>query len=336
MSYSHFLGFDVSKLTLNYCLYDQQRKTLTEGQIDNKVAAVKKLLSQLCSQHQVVAQQLLICCENTGLYTRHLLAIKLDVEVDIWMEDPFQLNRSGGRQRTKTDVVDARLIAEYASRFWDRADLYELPSAALAAVSQVYGLRELLVDFKRRLKTSTKERFEYDHHAQDNATLAAVVVAQLQSIKDGIKRLEQEILRLIATDERLNKLYSLVRSVPGMGKVTSVALILYTGQFKRVPTARKCASYAGISPHRRQSGSSLNVKGRTIKGHVGLKTALHQSSHCLLAGDNYFKQLYDRLKAKGHTYRQAINAVRNKLIRVVYACVLSEKPYEKKLHGKLA
>lgn len=331
MAYSHFIGFDVSKSKLNYCLL-HQGQILQEGQIANHPLKIKGLFNKLIRHYDLEFSQLLCCCENTGLYTNFLLRTGAHLKLPTWLEDPFQLNRSLGRRRDKSDAIDARAIADYAQRFQDKVQLYELPSAAVELLEQVHDLRRLLVKFNQQLKTSLQERQAYRLQPTSRAVLQKVAQRQIRQTQKNIKALEAELLRIIEADQALKATYQLARTVPGMGPVTAVSVIVHTGCFKKVNTAKKCASYAGISPHLQQSGQSLNRSARTAKGHVELKTAFHMGAHCLISHPGPYRDLYLRLRAKNKTYRQAINAVRNKVIRVLYACVKNNQPYDKKIH----
>ena len=237
----------------------------------------------------------------------------------------------------KTDTYDTRMIADYAYRHSDKADLYELPSQALALVCELKGLRSQLVDCKKSLSVSLKERSAFLLYKSTSlSAVERVIQTVLDEFKSAIKALEKQILDAIAEDEKLKGICELTRSVPGMGPVRAIEVIVTTGCYRKIPTARKAACYAGIAPHRRQSGTSLNQLGRCGKGHVGLKTALHQSCHCLIGSDNLFRDFYRRKREEKQNYLQAINAVRNKLLHVVYSCVQNGRPYDKKVHQGLA
>jgi len=125
--------------------------------------------------------------------------------------------------------------------------------------------------------------------------------------------------------------------VPGIGPKNVLAIIAITEMFNKITTASACASYAGISPHQHQSGSSLKRAGRVSKAaNRELKTAFHQGAQFLIIHPSPFQALYQRLRDKGRSYRQAINAVRNKMIKVLYACLDKNVTYDKKYHNSFA
>lgn len=52
-------------------------------------------------------------------------------EIFVWLENPLQIKLSSGIQRSKTDRLDARMIAEYACRHRDKAKGCTLPDKGL-------------------------------------------------------------------------------------------------------------------------------------------------------------------------------------------------------------
>ena len=67
----YFLGIDVSKLTLDFALLNQEGKVLVQSQRQNPEKSIQQLLEQLIKTHQIEQpQQLLICLEHTAAADR--------------------------------------------------------------------------------------------------------------------------------------------------------------------------------------------------------------------------------------------------------------------------
>lgn len=114
MVFHYFLGIDVSKLTLDFALLNQEGKLLVQSQTQNADKSIQQLLEQLIKTHQIEPEQLLICLEHTGIYNHHLLEAFSKSTYAIWLESGKQIRYSMGVQRGKTDAVDALNIARYA------------------------------------------------------------------------------------------------------------------------------------------------------------------------------------------------------------------------------
>ncbi len=336
MTYRYFCGWDISKLTLNYCLQDQQSRVVKEGQIKNSSRAISALVKQLHTHFSIAKGAILHGAENTGQYAHPLCRASVELHFSLWLEDAFQLNRSMGRQREKSDQVDARGIAEYTRRFADKARLYELPTKFQLKMKHLAKVRQHILRNAQRSKTMFQEMQQFSLVQIDPRTVE-IFQEHLRQMKHQLELIEQRIEACIAkADQAIRRKIAVARSVPGIGPKNSIAILVITGLFERIPSARKCASYAGISPHERQSGTTLRQRFRASRSASrSLKTAFHQGAMSLIQGDNLFNQLYRRLRANGRSHKQAINAVRNKIIKVLYACLEKDTMYCKKHHQNL-
>ena len=132
-------------------------------------------------------------------------------------------------------------------------------------------------------------------------------------------------------DEKLSKKYEFAKSVVGIGFVTAINLMIYTDGFTQMNDVRKLACYCGVAPFDFSSGSS--VKGKTRVHHMAnkkLKCNLHMASLSAIKLDHDIRAYYERKVADGKNKMSVLNAVRNKLLARVLACVNNEKNYVNK------
>ncbi len=108
--YSYFIGFDISKHTLDVALVKEGQQVFYE-QIQNSPQAIKTLMQKLSKQSGFVLKQSLVCMEHTGIYTSYLLEYLTTQQASIWLENALQIKQSSGMQRGKNDKVDAQRIA---------------------------------------------------------------------------------------------------------------------------------------------------------------------------------------------------------------------------------
>ncbi len=62
-----------------------------------------------------------------------------------------------------------------------------------------------------------------------------------------IKRTEEQIQLVIDSDDELSRLFSIVESVPGVGRISATEIVITTNEFKNIHDARKYACYAGVA-----------------------------------------------------------------------------------------
>ena len=124
----------------------------------------------------------------------------------------------------------------------------------------------------------------------------------------------------------------LLSSIPGIGLVTAVALILATNNFTAFDDGRKFASYCGVAPFEHTSGTS--IRGRTVRrtaktSHLAnkrIKTLLSNEAASAIQSDEELKAYFHRKVAEGKSRRGTakmvvINAIRAKLINRVFATI---------------
>ncbi|MYI85648.1 MAG: IS110 family transposase, partial [Dehalococcoidia bacterium] len=92
------------------------------------------------------------------------------------------------------------------------------------------------------------------------------------------------------------------------------------------PTAPRLASYAGLAPVTRQSGSSLHGESRSRRGNRRLKNAMFLSAFASLR-DPASRAFYDRKRAEGKKHNAAIICLARRRCDVILAMLHRRAPY---------
>ena len=285
------------------------------------VAQLEKWLRAVCGES--AANECVICGENTGVYS--VLAAKQLTRdgYTLCLDSALRIKRSMGISRGKNDKKDARDIAEYAARHQDKLVAYQEPSQSLEALKTLFTQRRLLVKQKGDLQRRNGELAQL---YKDNPLLGDMLDSDtriINALKDEIKKVEDQMKRIINNDPEVKKTYGILTSMKGVALVNAVALIVYTENFKRFGfDARRICSYWGIAPFASQSGSSLN--GKPHVSHYAdryLKALLSQAAnsakkHCPVISE-YAQRLMKRNK---HKYI-VLNNCKNKMIHILVAMV---------------
>jgi transposase len=194
--------------------------------------------------------------------------------------------------RLKNDKVDAAILAQLL-----RADL--LPEAWIAP-AQVRQLRSLLRHRVSlvRLGTQLRNRIHavaadhgYDRPASywtgpgrgwlaelDLPAASREIVTDALAVIDGLApltgRIDGELHQLAKADPRVKVL----RTLPGVGEFTALVMLAEIGDISRFGSARKLASWAGLTPTVR--GSDLTVRHGHIskQGSAWLRWVLNQAA----------------------------------------------------------
>uniref|UniRef100_UPI00235594B4 transposase n=1 Tax=Flexistipes sinusarabici TaxID=2352 RepID=UPI00235594B4 len=88
----------------------------------------------------------------------------------------------------------------------------------------------------------------------------------------------------------------------------------------RFENKNKLSAYAGIDPSFKESGTSVNIKGKvTKKGKKSLRRALYLMATGVMKFNDYFRAYYLKKKSEGISHRKAMIALCNKLLRTIFA-----------------
>jgi transposase len=119
----------------------------------------------------------------------------------------------------------------------------------------------------------------------------------------------------------------LLRTIPGIGPLTTVQLLTEIQDINRFQSFKNFNSFIGFKPTSRSSGER-DLKGRmTFRQHKGLRSALIECSWSAVSGDPVMLQRYEDLK-KRTTGKRAIIIIARKLLSRIYYVLKNQKPYE--------
>ena len=221
-----------------------------------------------------------------------LLRLLEDYGFDPHLVHPLQC-KAIASARLKNDKVDAATLAQLL-----RADL--LPEAWIAP-AEVRQLRALLRHRAGLVRLGTQQRnrihavvadFGYDRSGSylsgpgrgwlaglDLPAISREVVADCLAVIDGlapaIDRIDGELRAHAKADPRVKTLTTL----PGVGQFTALVMVAEIGDISRFPSARKLASWAGLTPTVRGSDRTVRHGHISKQGSAWLRWVLNQAAH---------------------------------------------------------
>ena len=335
MEFTYFIGTDVSKNELDFAVM-RGKTLLFHKEIANSEAAIILFIKELIKLPEFDLAGAVFCMEHTGIYNNHLLICLHNRKANIWLESALQIKRSSGNIRGKNDKVDAIRIADYAYTKRDKVRLWAPKREVVQQLANLAAARARLIEAKKILKTPLQE---HDSFSTKRIIRQGTSVCghTLKAIDADLDKAEKAIDKLIAKDTELKRLFSLVTSVNGIGKVTATQILITTNEFKDINNPKQYACYAGVAPFIEESGI---FKGKGRVSHMAnkkVKTLLHMSAIVAIQYNQDLKHYYDRkVNEQKKNKMSVINAVRNKLILRIFACVNHNSPYQNIYQNLLA
>jgi transposase len=328
MQFTHILGIDVSKKTIDAALSENRANAvMANQQFANSLKGYKELQTWV-KQQKASMKNVLVCLENTGIYNRYLVCFLQAQNATVWVETPVQIKWSQGLQRGKNDKADAQRICLYAFRNQDKRRPYAALDKSLQQVADLLGTRQRLINARKMLLIPIKE-LKAAGLKEEAKVVEKACQKSIAALEKEMETIEKQLEQVIQQDEQLNHTYTIVRSVRCIGLVAALHLMVYTHNFQRFDNAKQVASYSGVAPFEYSSGTS--VRGKTKVHNMAnktLKTILHMCAVSSVRHNPEMRQYMERKVAEGKNKMSILNAIRNKILHRVFACVREQRPYE--------
>jgi transposase len=290
-----FVGIDVAKGKLDLARSDSKKLLTVENACDG-IAQMVQLLRGIGPT--------LIVIDATGGLEQPALNAMIDAGLPVALVNPGRVRHlaQGLGILAKTDKIDAFVLAQFA----------RLASPRLAAKrSENQRELEALVTCRRQL---THVRTEQTNRRGTTASKAALkaIDAVLVAVNKQIDNLDQQIRKLIESDDDFNSTDQLLQSVPGVGAVLSSTLLAELDELGSTQR-RAISALAGVAPFNHDSGQ---LKGkRSIRGgRATVRTVLYMATLSAVRFNPVIKSFYERLRAAGKLAKVAIVACMRKLL----------------------
>ena len=259
------LGIDVSKLGLTISLLIDKNHYHTK--VDNNKQGFEFLFKWL-KQHKV--NKVSACMEATGIYSKAIADFLYIKNHEVSIVNPSCINAFAKSKLAshKTDKVDSMLIAEYASK----NDLiqYILKNKPQQGFQDMY----------RCLQNLKHKYNQVQNYLENKDYLPSSVYTSynklLLQIEEEIDNIQLSIDNILVSNIELKQKIDNMQSIPGIGKLTAVAILAESPDLDSVNSARELAAYAGLTPKHRVSGTSVRGKSAISKiGSAKLRKALY-------------------------------------------------------------
>jgi len=153
------------------------------------------------------------------------------------------------------------------------------------------------------------------------ANLDTIVFLKMQ-----IKLLEKAIQKKV----KLNKTFQQLMTVPGIGLILAMTIMLEVGDIGRFAQVGNFASYCRCVSSQRLSDGKSKGHGNRKNGNRYLSWALTEAAHLSRRYNERFRSYYNRKVAQANT-SLATKALSNKLARICYYIMRDQVPFRQEL-----
>jgi len=293
------VGIDVSKTRLDIRAMDE------DWSVGNDWEGVVKLVAQLQG-----LQASLVVVESTGGLERLVLTELAAHGVPVVLVNPRRVRefaKSIGLLG-KTDKIDARLLVRFGEAV--KPEPTRLPSPEEQCLSALMTRRRQVIE----MLTMEKNHFYSSHPvAQESITkIMAVLQQELDELNHQIDAFIDEIPLFQKKDE-------ILRSTPGIGKVTAAILLSDLPELGTLDR-KKIAALVGVAPFNNDSGH-FRGKRRVKGGRPCVRTVLFMATITATKFNPVVRAFYQHLLLKGKLKKVAIVACMRKLLIFLNAMI---------------
>jgi len=294
-----YVGIDVGKAWLDVALWGSDEV----WRVSNDEAGVAKIMERVTA-----LDPRLIAVEATGGYEQLVVQAMLMKSLPVAVVNPTRvraLAKATGKL-AKTDVIDARLIAEYAFKIQ--------PEALAPKEANEIRLKALVT---RREQLVAMRTAEQNRLGTAQNSLQADIGEHIEWMTARIKDLEAEIEELVDSLPVWRAQAKRLDSIPGVGMVTAVTVLAEMPELGQLDR-QKIAALAGLAPFNRDSGQKRG-KRRIFGGRKGIRRVLYMACLSATRYNPVIRSMFQRLMKKGKLFKVAITACMRKMLTIMNA-----------------
>jgi transposase len=335
MNIPHYIGFDVHKKTVNYCVKTADGQIVEEG----KLAATRAKLREWAAARTCPWQGAL----EATLFSAWIYDTLQPYARRLQMGHPARMKAITAGKK-KSDCLDARTIADLL-----RCNLlpacYVL-SPEMRDLRRLLRYRNLVVQESVRMQnkiagllmeTGTPFVKEKLHGKKYFANLIQTLEEVPESVKDLLamsrgamemfQSTQKRLLRCLLGDRKLAPRVERLATIPGVGPITALTWALEIADPQRFSSNGDAMSYCGLTSALRSSAGKQQRSPISKQRNAWLQTALIEAAKLAPRWNPQLAALHARELERGHRNRATLQVAR-KLVAYLLAVDKSGQPFQ--------
>ena len=312
------LGIDIAKKKFDIAL-------LINNKISHKVYTNNQngfsMLSKFLAGKNI--DKVHACLEATGTYGEALATYLHQQGHSVSVVNPTRIKgfAQSNLCRNKTDKVDAKTIANFCAAL--KPEIWQPTPDHIKTLQLLVKRYDQLLDMKQQ------EANRLSSLSDNEAAITPMIKETISYLETQISAITAKIDDFINNNTDLKNKKILLKSIPGVGKITIHKVLAFIGQPEMFGSVKKIVAFLGLNPKLCQSGSSINRKTRISKtGNADLRKAFYFPAIVAMRYNLVIKAFCARLASNGKAKMLIIGAAMRKLIHIIYGVLKSNKPFD--------
>jgi len=335
MNVNHYIGFDVHKKTVSYCVKIADGRIVEEG----KLRATHDTLCQWAGRRQEPWHGAM----EATLFSGWIYDALKPFAAELQMGHPA-LMKAIGASKKKNDKLDARKIADLV-----RCDL--LPACYVAPpetreLRRMLRYRNLVVAQAVRMKNKMSGLLmevgaEYNKQQLHGKEYFTELLSTIEGVPESVKDLlwlsrgalemfqttQQQLVARLQKEPLLAKRVTLLKSIRGVGEVTALTWALEVCDPRRFPSIADAVSYCGLTSALDSSADKQQRGPISKQRNAHLQTVLIEAAKLAPRWNPQLAAIHEREVQRGHRNRATL-AVARKLVAYLLAVDKTGKPFQ--------
>jgi transposase len=338
MNVTHYIGFDVHKKSVSYCVKDAAGTIAEEG----KLRATREALRQWAGKRTEPWHGAM----EATLFSGWIYDTLKPFAAELQMGHPAMMKAIGASKK-KNDRIDARKTADLV-----RCNL--LPACYVAPVEirelrRMLRYRNLIVAQAVRIKNKMSGLLmevgaEYNKQQLHGKKYFAELLGSsfsLEEVPESVKELlrlsrgalemfettQRRILDKLQKEPRLVERLEVLKSIRGVGDVTALSWALEVGDPQRFPSVGEAVSYCGLTSALDSSADKQKRGPISKQRNAHLQTVLVEAAKLAPRWNPQLAAIHAREVQRGHRNRATLEVAR-KLVAYLLAVDKTGKPFE--------
>jgi transposase len=207
-------------------------------------------------------------------------------------------------------------VLNVLARFPTAAKLAKAKKSSLALIPYVteQKAKELIQSAQKSVASATD---------QISAQIIKATVAQIRQLTKAIEAQEKILTQNCSIPE-----VQLLKTLPGIGDISAIGLILEIGSVERFVTAKKLASFFGLHPLYKQSGDGSWGFHMSKTGRIVPRQILYMVAMVAIQCNPLIAEIYLKHTEKGMKKKAALGLCMHKICRIIYGMLKHNSAFD--------
>jgi transposase len=295
-----YAGVDISKDFLDVAVVDSDEK----WRLANNKTGINKAIKVFKKRSPIM-----VVFESTGGLEIDLWLALNQAQIDAASINPRQVRNFAQALGVlaKTDKIDAQIIAQFGQATKPKPQVVPATQQLKEMVARRNQLVEMISAETCRLKAARQNKIKQD---------IQTTISWLEKRRDEMNK---EIIQAIEDDPELRDKAKLLQSTPGVGGITTAALLTELPELGNL-NRHQVAALAGVAPFNKDSGRKSG-KRSVWGGRASIRRVLYMATLVATSCNPVIRDFYRRLLKTGKPTKVALTACMRKLLIILNSMI---------------